>query len=124
MKSMLRNVDDHGTKYNALMFVCPGCQKEKSGPAGSLGSSHSSGLHMLPVNSEDHSPSWNWDGNLEAPTVSPSILTRWGNDSIGIHVCHSFLRNGVFEYLSDCTHSYASQQVPLPDLPDWVIREE
>jgi hypothetical protein len=77
-----------------------------------------SGLHMLPVNSTERSPSWDFDGNLESPTLSPSILTRY-NDQ----VCHSFLRNGVFEFLSDCTHEFAGQNIPIPDLPEGYFEE-
>lgn len=106
MKSTIRVIDDHGVRYQALAFVCPGCNND---------------LHLLPVNTTEHSPSWEWDGNLEAPTLFPSIKTEWGNETTGIHVCHSFLRAGVFEYLSDCTHQYANQHIPLPDLPDWFF---
>lgn len=117
MKTSLRNVDDHGVRYQALMFMCPGC---KTGPG--MGS----GLHMLPVNSSEKSPSWAWDGNLEAPTLSPSILTHTGPyvDGKGVGICHSFLKAGVFEFLSDCTHSMAGQNVPMPDLPTWVNEEK
>lgn len=110
MKSMIRHVNDHGNEYDALMFMCPGCQAD--GKAGT-------GLHMLPVNSETKSPSWTWDGNLEAPTLSPSILR--GKDSPDI--CHSFLVAGVFQFLEDSTHPLSGQQVPIPDLPDWVIND-
>lgn len=109
MKAMIRNIDDHGIKYQALAFICPGCIDMRG----------ATGLHLLPVNSAVKSPSWDWDGNLEAPTLSPSILT--GKDSPNI--CHSFLRAGVFEFLGDCTHSLANQKVPMPDLPDWFIRD-
>ncbi len=108
MKSMLHSVDDHGVIYQSLAFVCPGCVEDCGG----------TGLHMLPVNTSEHSPSWEFDGNLEAPTLSPSILTRSGGDK----VCHSFLRSGVLEFLADCTHSLAGTQVPLPDLPDWFVK--
>lgn len=109
MKSMIRSIDDHGVKYKALMFVCPGCADQDD----------STGLHMLPINTDKKAPSWYWDGNLEAPTLSPSILTgkRTGK------ICHSFLKNGVFEFLKDSTHSLSGQHVPMPDLPDWVINE-
>ena len=113
MKSMLRRVDDHGTRYEALMFCCPGC---------AVMHEHSSGLHMLAVNSVVKSPSWDWDGDLDAPTLSPSILTRSPRPA-GERVCHSFLRAGVFEFLADCTHPLAGQHVPIPDLPDWVIED-
>lgn len=108
MKAQLTTINDHGVIYDALKFVCPGCKDIRG-----------TGLHMLPVNCSDrHSPSWDWDGNLEAPTVSPSILTH-GVDS----VCHSFLRNGVFEYLGDSTHRFSGQFVPMDDLEDWMIKE-
>jgi hypothetical protein len=107
--AMLRHVRDGDLTYDALMFCCPGCA-EGGG----------SGLHMLPVNTDSAGkPHWDWDGNLEAPTLSPSILTRFGDNQ----VCHSYLRNGVFEYLGDSTHPMAGQQVPLPLLPDWFFHE-
>lgn len=110
MKFQVRSVDDHGLKYNCLMFVCPGCLEMYPG---------SIGLHMLPVNSSEKKPSWEWDGNLEQPTLSPSILTKHRETEI----CHSYLRNGVFEFLSDCSHPLANQSVPAPDLPEWVEQE-
>lgn len=114
MKAALRHVDDHGVKYDCLMFVCPGCAINNG-----------TGLHMLPVNADNKTPSWDWDGNLDAPTLSPSILTHTKPyvDGKGIGVCHSFLKDGVFQFLSDCTHSLAGQNVPLPDLPVWAEEE-
>lgn len=114
MKSVLRTVDDHGNIYQALAFVCPGCAEAAS----------SSGFHMLPVNSTTKAPQWEFDGNLEAPTLRPSILTRgapYSDTGAPVGVCHSFLRNGVFEFLSDCTHSMAGQNVPMHDLPEWCL---
>lgn len=108
MKSMLRNIDDHGVHYQALMFVCPGCVTM-------LGN----GLHMLPVNSEVKSPSWDWNGDLESPTLSPSILTGRGSSN----VCHSFLTNGIFQFLSDCTHPLAGTSAAMVDLPDWIVND-
>ncbi len=108
MKSQIRNVNDHGNVYQALAFMCPGCMEFQG-----------SGLHLLPVNSTTKSPSWNWDGNLEKPTLSPSILTGRGSEKI----CHSFLEAGVFRFLSDCTHSLVNRLVEIPDLPDWFIEE-
>lgn len=115
MKTSLRHIDDHGVRYDALAFWCPGCESiDDDGD-------RQGGLHMIAVNSPHHPPSWEWDGNLDAPTLSPSILTKRGEaeqDARPLFVCHSFLRAGVFEFLGDCTHNYAGQNVPLPDLPD------
>lgn len=108
MKSQIRHVNDYGTRYIALAFMCPGCVELVG-----------TGLHMLAVNSSVKTPSWAWNGNLDAPTLNPSILTHGGNDK----VCHSYLRDGVFEFLDDCAHSLAGKKVPMPDLPAWFIKE-
>lgn len=103
--AMVRHVTDSDIRYDALMFVCPGCQDFST-----------TGLHMLPISdTQGKRPQWTWNGSLEAPTLEPSVMTKWGSQ-----VCHSYLRNGVFEYLGDCTHQYAGQHIPLPDLPEWI----
>ena len=118
MKAQIRrHAQNDGTKYDALAFICPGCEEPQTLSDGSI--YQPTGLHMLAVNTTVESPSWDWDGNLEAPTLAPSILTRFGVSG----VCHSFLRAGVFEFLADCTHRFAGQQVPIPDLPTWFTHE-
>ena len=62
-------------------------------------------------------PTWTWNGNTEAPTLTPSILTRWkGGDTE--HRCHSFVTDGRVRFLSDCTHELAGQVVDLLEV-DW-----
>lgn len=62
---------------------------------------------------------WGFNGDLERPTVTPSILVTCElGDGRGKTVCHSFLTDGVWHFLSDCTHALAGTRVPLPDLPD------
>lgn len=118
MKTQIRTVNDHGIIYSALIFVCPGCV------AGAQANGiDSEGIHMLPVNAppELQKPSWSWNGNEELPTLSPSILTRGGsggNDA----VCHCFLKDGVFQFLDDCTHPLVGQTIPIPDLPEWATK--
>lgn len=107
VKSFLKRMDDHGIHHLVLLFICPGCS-EFGG----------SGLHLLPVNSLKKTPSWKFNGNFLLPTVSPSILTKYSRG-----VCHSFLRDGVFEYLSDSTHSLSGQRIEIPDIPDWLKPE-
>ena len=131
MKTQLRNVIHGDLTYPCLMFKCPGCE-EFGG----------TGLHMLAVNTDVKTPSWEWDGNFEKPTLSPSILTKINvpvppppdyykiNGGLSFEppcyetkTCHSYLRNGMFEFLGDCNHSLVNQHVPIPDLPPWVITE-
>lgn len=106
IKSQLRDINDHGKRYQSLVFVCPACVEFGY-----------EGVHMVPVNT-DLVQSWEFDGNLEKPTLSPSLLTKYREG-----VCHSFLKNGQFQYLADCTHSMALLTVDIPDLPDWIIKE-
>lgn len=115
MKAQIRHMIEGDMEYDALAFVCPGCEAMKDG---------GSGLHLLPVNDSEKTPAWSWDGNLERPTVSPSILTRYSRDEGKSHdICHSFLRDGVFEFLNDCTHPLAGKKVEMPDLPEWFTEE-
>ena len=62
-------------KINSLVFVCPcGCRD----------------IVFLPVQ-QGRGNSWEWDGNMEKPTLNPSILRttgcRW----------HGYLTGGVFK---------------------------
>ena len=65
---------------------------------------------------------WTWNGRTDAPTLRPSIRTHWqagdgdGNPGLDI-VCHSFVCDGVVQFLDDCTHELAGQFVELEDLP-------
>lgn len=111
--------ESHVTKgdetYRAIWVVCPGCKTEGN-----------SGLHMLPIEPTTKRPFWTWDGNEQAPTLSPSILTKssyyTGKDTPPRKfICHSYLRNGVWEYLDDSTHSLKGQHVPTPPLEDWML---
>lgn len=81
---------------------------------------------------------WSFDGNLERPTFSPSVLVRSGHFLTGggkpcwctyyaehpdkepifkCSVCHTFITGGVVQFLGDCTHALAGQTLELPDLP-------
>lgn len=56
---------------------------------------------------------WTFDGNTERPTFSPSMLAHPNE----LHPrCHSFVRGGRIEYLTDSEHAMAGTTV---DLPNW-----
>lgn len=97
-----------------LGFRCPGCDE----------------MHVV-------NAGWTFDGNYDAPTLSPSILVTGGHyvssHKAGDHCyctwserfpdipapkfkcgrCHSFVRAGQIEFLDDCTHALAGKTVPL-----------
>lgn len=86
---------------------------------------------------------WYFDGNYDSPTFAPSQLTmgvRYKRNPDGSRngaevergfdgeplkeICHTFIRGGMVEFLSDCTHELAGKTLPLPMLPDWLRDEE
>lgn len=73
-------------------------------------------MHPLP-------DGWTFDGNLEAPTFSPSFAHNWGpngwkrDDGRIIMVCHYIVTAGRVAYCGDCTHEQAGQTIDMPALP-------
>lgn len=97
LSAKLRNMA-WGEGGKAIGFWCPGCD----------------GIHVVVVEKNDGGSCWQWDGNVDAPTISPSILVS-GNPIKP--TCHSFVRAGHIEFLGDCTHALAGKTVPIPDWP-------
>lgn len=93
-----------------LRFKCPGCGVN----------------HVVNITGAKH-VRWSFDGNYERPTLSPSVLVNGylpSDDPSKFDdplqdvpfTCHSFVRNGYIEFLTDCTHQLAGQTVALPDI--------
>jgi hypothetical protein len=95
-------------------FWCPGCEE----------------MHLINTDTTDRptAPAWDFDGNYDAPTFSPSInvtgfrritddehtrLMAGENIPPTPRVCHSFVRAGRIEFLGDCTHALKGQTVHL-----------
>lgn len=94
--------DQHG-----LLFFCPGC-----GCA-----------HTIKTSANG----WGWNGDVERPTFTPSVLVTWEakpNASEKFKEwrterrCHSFITDGMIQFLADSTHTLASQTVELADWPE------
>ena len=99
---------------NRLLFKCPGCKF----------------LHSITYgDGTGYPPEWTWNMDPDKPTFSPSILVTgdyWdppaepgkpspAHQTLVKKVCHSFIRDGQIEFLSDCTHELAGQTVELLD---------
>ncbi len=82
-----------GNDGDHLRFNCPGCES----------------AHVVTIAPHPHP--WEWNGDLERPTLDPSVLVTGGAADIR---CHSFVRDGRIEYLADCTHDLAATTVDLP----------
>jgi hypothetical protein len=57
---------------------------------------------------------WEFNGNFEKPTFSPSMLVYPANKPE--KRCHSFVRDGKIQYLDDCFHQYKGQTLELEDI--------
>ena len=92
MSKLYRIDDQDPTEGSLLVFHCPGCGYS----------------HPVNINRSRH-PVWEWNGSMEAPTFSPSLLVNAGTPQ----QCHLFIRDGRLEYLADCHHALAGQTVPM-----------
>jgi hypothetical protein len=102
-------INHHGGGLYGYEFKCPGCASANI--AGGFDS------HVIPTTGPK---AWQFNGDVERPTLSPSILaheTKRHDGSVFAPRCHSFVRDGRIEYLTDCGHALAGQTV---DLPDWA----
>ena len=79
------------------IFFCPGCNAEH-------------GFWIV------GNTVWGFNGNMDKPTVSPSILHKVPLFDNTMHICHSYIIGGMIEYLSDCTHKLAGQTIELPEI--------
>lgn len=121
LSNFLRSAQD-----NNLLYWCQGCGHE----------------HRIQYG-EGTGPRWTWDGNVDKPTFSPSVLVTGINQDMddatqaaydefvskpgGTYaaladprfrtVCHTFIVAGMVQFLGDCTHEFAGQTLPLPELP-------
>lgn len=67
---------------------------------------------------------WQFNGNVDCPSFSPSLLTEYGRIRGVEKRCHAFIQAGRWEFLADCTHHLAGQIVPMVPLPDWFVNRQ
>lgn len=93
-----------------MAVMCPGCKCH----------------HIIAtVQPFSNGATWKFNGDLEKPTFSPSLLVKTGSyacpgfvDPPGIPgvVCHSWIESGTIRFMDDCTHDLRNQAVELPDV--------
>ncbi len=113
MTSLNRVVHKNGN----LVFFCPGCKD----------------THTISTKTN----MWSYNNNPINPTFHPSVLITSGHylpnhtgecwctynakheikSSFTCKRCHSFITEGSIKFLSDCSHSLASQTVEIPPWP-------
>jgi hypothetical protein len=92
-KIVKHNNPEHGPDYS---FYCPGCECD----------------HGVWTDKKRQT-CWGFNGSMDKPTFTPSIKVTYAKN-----ICHSFVKNGVIEFLNDCTHKLAGTKMELPDIDD------
>ena len=99
MAKIKRYTTADGAYHGELGFMCPGCKE----------------IHFITDNLTEEKAicngPWAFNNDFETPTISPSILVQWTE-----HRCHSFIKNGMIQFLTDCTHDLKGQTVELPEI--------
>lgn len=99
-----KKLHDRGDDF--LMYWCPGCNAR----------------HGINIE-KSISPCWDWNGDAENPTFSPSVRHSSsrpnGNTMVAFVQCHYFITNGIIDFCSDSSHALAGQKVELPDMPHY-----
>jgi len=70
---------------------------------------------------------WGWNGSLENPTFTPSVLTGHPNEKgeqFAVNRCHSFVTDGKIQFLGDCWHELKDQTIALPDWHSFSQQED
>ena len=68
--------------------------------------------HAFSLKSEGGNHDFNMD--LDNPTVNPSLLQNFTPGK----TCHSFIKDGMIQYLSDCWHELRGQTIELPNIEE------
>ena len=115
MPKVKRCSNPHDESWIAFRFHCPGCDED----------------HAVRTAGDRPGPKWSFNGDIDAPTFEPSIRVtgvQWPTDEEEALIergetvetrplcCHSFVRGGRIQFLSDCTHGLAGRVVDLPEI--------
>lgn len=80
---------------NQLIYYCEGCDQ----------------LHAVDADR------WNWNKSTEKPTLSPSVLHRFLDSKTR---CHYFIKDGMIQFLNDCTHHMKGKTVKLKNYKEQI----
>lgn len=107
----LRKWSAPASKEAGYCFWCPGCQQP----------------HSFRTEATEEHPKWEFNGDLDKPTFSPSLLcfttARKNGEEIQPPIretlCHLFVRDGMIEYCGDSPHALAGKTVPMEPFPSY-----
>ena len=98
----LSEVVDEGGRKN-YYFDCPGCKERHS-------------VITCPIGSDDVG-CWQFNGDVEAPTVRPGIMSRIpASDDSEASICHVFVTDGRLYFWHDCTHELRGLSIEMEEI--------
>lgn len=74
------------------------------------------GLLTLPVirsGTREGTGCWTWNGDIDKPTLRPSVLTQDGNQLR----CHTWVNDGQAQFLDDTSHELRGRTVDMLEVP-------
>ena len=103
-----------GGEVASLSAFCPACDFEHSFSVDLVGHGHH-GDRL-----------WTFNGDYQRPTFHPSMFSNRDHWAYEHHPsCHSWLTDGHWHYLNDCSHALAGQVVPVPPPdPDMTFEKQ
>ena len=128
---------EYGPGGAGYTFWCPGCEE----------------VHMFITQRGEYRPQgpvWSFNGDVEKPTFSPSLIIWSGHYAPGHEegspcwctfnqdliekgeepskfkcgICHLIMTDGIIQYCADSTHHLSGQSVHVPILPSHLQDEE
>lgn len=96
MAAKIKGLNNQAGVVSCYIFYCPACQC----------------VHPFEV------PRWDFNGDLERPTFTPSLRVFQREGDTRATACHLFLKDGRIEYCGDCPHAMAGQTIECPDWHD------
>jgi hypothetical protein len=91
-------ISNQSGEFHGWMIFCPGCK-----------------------NAHVFDSRWTFNGNRDKPTFRASMLVHGNPENLKAtegrygHRCHSFVTDGMIQFLGDCTHELVNQTVPLEE---------
>ena len=112
-KAFQKFKDKEGRGWPERWFIgCPGCYAHYKQTQPDLDDYALARLSMHCLNVRDVHKFVNRDPNN--PTFEPSLMWNFTQS----YICHSYIRNGMIQFLSDCTHPLVGQTVPLMEIEE------
>jgi hypothetical protein len=99
------NFASEGHEVQVWAFHCPGCGYDHAFTVGPKNDVDISG------NKVDR-PRWKWNGSVDSPTFTPSLLC---SKDVPSARCHSIVTDGKIAFCQDCWHDLKGKTVAMPD---------